>query len=123
MESRVLEQVESGLQSSLLGDLNDWPLIEILEWIVQSRRSALVRVGTGLRASTVFIKSGQVFRVEHGGATGERALYGLVQVTDTRFQVLLRTPPDAHPNVLLPTAELLHRCRTGLEQIALARSA
>ncbi len=109
MDVVAFEQAEKGLRSSLKGDLRSWSAFDILGWLVQSRRSALLIVGTGVGASKVFVRHGQIFRAEHGSARGEAALFTLLQQPEGEFQLLLRAPPDAHPNVLAQTEDILSR--------------
>lgn len=109
MDSVAFEQAERGLRTSLSGDLRTWSAYDLLCWLVQTRRSALLSIGRGLSASKVFVRQGQIFRVEHGDERGEGALFSLLLQLDGEFQLLLRPPPDAHANVLSHTDELLNR--------------
>ena len=109
MDAAAFEQAERGLRTSLNGDLKSWSAYDIVTWLVQTRRSAILTIGGGLRASRIFVRNGQIFRAEHGAERGENAVLLLLQILEGEFQLLLRAPPDAHPNVLVTTEELLYQ--------------
>lgn len=106
MES-LFQQAEAGLRRSLVGELKEVSVEEILIWLYERRRSAMVRIGRGLKTSSIFVEAGEITRVEHDGAIGEEALFALLALESGAFQLLLRAPPDARPNVVEPTDALL----------------
>ena len=97
-------------RSCLVGQLEAWPLEEILLWLYQSERSAVLRVGTGREHAMLLVRGGNLSRVEWGTQMGEEALIALFSMPAGAFNLMLREPPDARPNVLRPTPELLLQC-------------
>ncbi|MEO0811951.1 MAG: DUF4388 domain-containing protein, partial [Myxococcota bacterium] len=79
MDPVAFEQAERGLRTSLNGDLQNWSAYDIVAWLVQTRRSATLTLGTGLRASRIFVRNGQIFRAEHLQERGEHAVLILLQ--------------------------------------------
>ncbi len=49
-------------ETSLMGALETWPLVDIILWLYQTRRSAMLRVGLGLGAGVLFFREGNLFR-------------------------------------------------------------
>ncbi len=97
-------------RSCLVGQLEAWPLEEILLWLYQSERSAVLRIGTGRGHAMLMVRSGNLSRVEWGARMGEDALIALFAMPVGAFNLMLREPPDARANVLRPTPELLLQC-------------
>jgi hypothetical protein len=102
--------------ASLVGTLATWPLADLLLWMHQSGRSAMIRIGSGLDAGVVFFVGGSIFRCEWGAAKGEQALIALLALKDGAFTIIQRLFPDVHPNVSRPTAELLLQCAIALDE-------
>lgn len=94
-------------RSCLVGQLDTWPLEEILLWLYKSERSAVLRVGTGREHAMLLVRAGQLSRVEWGARMGEDALIALFGMAAGAFNLMLRQPPDARPNILRPMPELL----------------
>jgi hypothetical protein len=94
-------------RSCLVGQLETWPLEEILLWLYQSERSAVLRIGTGREHAMLLVRAGQLSRVEWGARMGEDALIALFGIPAGAFNLMLRQPPDARPNILRPMPELL----------------
>ncbi len=103
-------------RSCLVGQLEAWPLEEILLWLYQSERSAVLRVGTGREHAMLLVRGGHLSRVEWGTRTGEEALIALFATPAGAFNLMLREPPDARANVLRPTPELLLQCAFAYEE-------
>lgn len=97
-------------RSCLVGQLEAWPLEEILLWLFQSERSAVLRIGTGREHAMLMVRHGHLSRVEWGARMGEEALIALFGLPVGAFNLMLREPPDARANVLRPTPELLLQC-------------
>ncbi|HSI04237.1 MAG: DUF4388 domain-containing protein [Myxococcota bacterium] len=102
-------------RSCLVGQLEAWPLEEILLWLYQSERSAVLRVGTGREHAMLLVRGGQLSRVEWGARMGEDALIALFSMPAGAFNLMLREPPDVRANVLRPTPELLLQCTFAYE--------
>ena len=64
-------------RSSLMGHLDTWSLDEILLWLYESERSAMLRIGTGRDHAMLFVRHGHLTRVEWGTRFGEEALIAL----------------------------------------------
>lgn len=91
----------------LVGSLETWPLSDVILWLHQGGRSAMVRVGVGIHAGVLFFRHGQLYRAEWGHLAGEQALIALLGLTHGTFTLIQRMPPEARPNIVRPTAELL----------------
>ena len=91
----------------LVGSLETWPLSDVILWLHQGGRSAMVRVGVGIHAGVLFFMNGHLYRAEWGHLAGEQALIALLGLTHGTFTLIQRTPPEARPNIRRPTAELL----------------
>ncbi|MEE8409929.1 MAG: DUF4388 domain-containing protein [Myxococcota bacterium] len=94
-------------ENCLVGSLETWPLADVILWLHQGGRSAMVRVGVGINAGVLFFVNGHLFRAEWGHLKGEQALIALLGLTHGAFTLIQRQPPDARPNIIRPTAELL----------------
>src|SRR4051812_6111270 len=94
-------------RSCLVGQLETWPLEEILLWLYESERSAVLRIGTGREHAMLLVRGGHLSRVEWGARSGEAALIALFGMPAGAFNLMLREPPDARANVQRPTPELL----------------
>ncbi|MEK7705325.1 MAG: DUF4388 domain-containing protein [Myxococcota bacterium] len=104
--------------SCLVGDLGTWPLGELLLWLHQTQRTAMVRLGNGLRGGVLFFKHGCLVRCEWGQLGGEEALIGLMGVTQGTFQLIQRDIPDARPNIGRSTPEVLFQCAVAADERA-----
>lgn len=93
--------------SSLVGTLDSWPVPDLLVWLHQTQRTAMVRIGAGLDAGIIFFSHGELYRCEWGQLTGEQALYHLLQVKAGTFTLIQREFPQAAPNVHRSTPEVL----------------
>ncbi len=102
--------------SCVVGSLTSWPLAEVLLWMHQSRRTGMIRIGTGLDAGVLFFRDGHLLRCEWRSAAGEEALIGLLSLTDGHFSLMQRAVPDVRPNIFRPTAELLLQCTIALDE-------
>ena len=100
----------------LIGTLDTWPLSDLLLWLHETRRSAMVRVGTGLDAGVVFFRDGSLVRCEWRGRSGEEALLLLLASAEGSFTLIQRAMPEVHPNVRMATPELLLQCAMLLDQ-------
>lgn len=97
-------------ETCLLGTLETWPLADLLVWLHQTRRTAMVRVGSGLEAGVVFFRDGHLLRCEWDRLAGEEALLALLAVAQGSFALIQRAVPEVRPNILRPTPELLLQC-------------
>ncbi|OGQ77529.1 MAG: hypothetical protein A2289_08080 [Deltaproteobacteria bacterium RIFOXYA12_FULL_58_15] len=91
----------------LVGTLETWALSDIITWLHQTHRCAMLRVGVGFGAGVIFFKHGQLYRCEWGALSGETALISLLGLSGGAFSLIQRDPPHALTNVFRPTAELL----------------
>jgi len=114
-QSVVTPEVPSP-ESCLVGTLSAWPLTELLLWLHQGERTAMLRVGMGLDAGIVFFRGGQLYRCEWGKEGGEQALIGLLGLSDGSFTLIQRAIPDVRPNIQRSTAELLLQCSVALDE-------
>ena len=94
-------------ESCMVGNLETWPLMDLLLWLNKTGRSAMVRVGAGLDAGVIFFHKGHLFRCEWGPHTGEQALWGLLHVNRGIFSLIQRDVPTPRPNIHHPTEQLL----------------
>ena len=94
-------------QNCLVGTLETWPLTDVIMWLHQMNRTAMVRVGSGMTAGVLFFQKGELFRVEWGRLRGEEALMGLLNLNAGSFTLIQRAPPQATQNIFRPAIELL----------------
>lgn len=99
--------VDGETEGCMVGDVRDWPILEMLYWLHRGNRSAMVRVGEGLDAAVIFVANGFVFRCEWGQWSGEDALARLVLVERAPFRLIQRDMPRPEPNILQNTESLL----------------
>ena len=103
---------------SLVGTLETWPLVDILLWANQSRRTGMLRIGIGLQAGVLFFRDGDLYRAEWGGLMGEQALQALLAVTHGAFSLTQREPPLATANIRRKTAEILLQLAVSQDEAA-----
>ena len=103
-------------RSCLVGQLETWPLEEILLWLYESERSAVLRIGTGREHAMLMVRKGHLWRVEWGARGGEDALIALFGLSAGAFNLMLREPPDARANIKRPTPELLLQCTLAYDE-------
>ena len=116
------ERTDNRWDSCLVGNLETWPLAELVLWLHQTGRTAMVRVGGGLDAGVLFFKEGRLFRAEWGKMAGEEAFHALLNVGVGSFQLIQREVPDARPNIRRPTAELLFETAVRVDEDARAQA-
>lgn len=107
---------QSTLSGCLIGTLETWPLSDLLVWLHQTQRTAMVRVGSGLDAGVIFFREGSLVRCEWRGASGEDALLALLAEARGSFTLIQRALPDARPNIRRATPELLLQCTLALDE-------
>lgn len=91
-------------RSCFKGDLQRWPLAELLQWLHVRQWTALVRVGRGLNAAVLFVDQGELIRAEWGDRRGWQALKALATGDASTFWVLRRDAlPRVRANVSGPT--------------------
>jgi hypothetical protein len=110
-----IAQVAGPWDTCLIGSLDVWPLPDLLLWLHQTQRTAMVRVGTGLSAGVIFFNRGHMFRCEWGKLQGEQALMGLLVLREGSFSLIQRGIPEARPNIVRPTAEVLFQCAVAID--------
>lgn len=91
----------------LVGALETWPLVDVVSWLHQTCRTGMVRVGSGTDAGILCFRQGQLYRAEWGSLAGERAFICLLGLARGTFAINQGELPDARPNIVRPTAELL----------------
>ncbi len=107
---------EPTFNTCLVGTLETWPLADLLVWLHQSRRTAMVRIGSGAEAGVVFFREGTLVRCEWRSQRGEEALIGLLGVARGSFALIQRSVPEVRPNIARPTPELLLQCTIALDE-------
>ena len=100
-------QLPTSQTTCLVGSLETWPLSELLAWLHESQRSAMVRIGSGLDAGVLFFREGNLIRCEYKMLRGEEALLCLLDMSHGSFALMQRAGPDVRANIRRPTAELL----------------
>ncbi len=117
MQSRpAIVSEQSTVDTCLVGTLETWPLADLLVWLHQSGRTAMVRVGSGLEAGVLFFREGTLIRCEWRGLGGEDALIGLLGMHGGSFALIQRSVPEVRPNVARRTPELLLQCAIALDE-------
>jgi hypothetical protein len=104
------------LSSGMMGDLETWPLTDLLVWLHQSRRTAVVRLGSGPDAGAIFMQDGELLRCEWHHLRGEEALIGLMGMKRGSFALVQRAVPEVQPNIRRSTPELLLQCTIALDE-------
>lgn len=89
------------------GDLESFPVLDLLQWLHESHRSVVMRVDANGRSGWIFFNKGKLFRAEWGGTTGRDALAQLVQLQRGSFWLNKYLLTSGRQNVHTPTAELL----------------
>ena len=112
MAMEISTPVEELSGGSMVGTLDTWPLTDILVWLHENRRTAMLRIGDGLDAGVVFYREGHLYRAEWGRMMGEEALTTLLGTESGSFSLMLRDIADARPNIRLETHEVLLRLAT-----------
>ena len=110
----AIDNLDGGV--SLVGTLETWALEDLLLWLNRSCRTGMVRVGVGLQAGVIFIKSGQIYRCEWGRLRGEKALLALMQVRQGVFSLVQRESPEPKANVFVATEQLLLEAAIALDE-------
>ena len=113
----MAEEVPIPSDGCIVGDLDTWALPNVIGWLHQGRRTAMVRVGQGLTAGVLFFREGHLTRCEFHGLDGEDALECLLEMNDGTLNIIQREIPDARPNVFKPTAEVLLGCTAPLHEL------
>ncbi len=80
----------------MIGDLETWPLAEILLWLHRTGRTAVVQMGTDSVRGIICFNDGCLFHCQWGQARGELALGALL--TMTRGFVHLDESDGQQPN-------------------------
>ncbi|MBN1960080.1 MAG: DUF4388 domain-containing protein [Deltaproteobacteria bacterium] len=93
--------------SCMVSSLETWPLYDLLLWLHESHRTAMVRVGFSLDAGVIFFRNGHLIRCEYKMLRGEEALWCLLGVNDGDFSLIQRAIPEVSANIWRPTAEIL----------------
>jgi hypothetical protein len=99
------------MDGCLVGTLSAWPLPDLLLWLYDTRRTAMVRIGSGFGAATLFLDEGVLFRCEWGHLEGRDVLEHVFALDEASFCVIQRDFPHPPPNFFLPQSDLLRRCR------------
>ena len=108
--------------TTLIGQLETWPLPDVLVWLNQTRRTAMLRVGIGLSAGVIFFEDGHLYRAEWGELAGEHALLALFGLQGGSFALIQREIPCPRPNIFRQTPELLLQCAIALDEMRRASS-
>ena len=96
-------------QEPLTGTLENWPLADMLWWLHQTRRSAVVTVGFGFVSGTIHVKQGNLFRCEWGVSQGELALGALLTMTRGAFSIASLDEPCPVSNIFGRTEDVISR--------------
>ena len=118
MQTKILSSTPSD-EICVNGSLEDWSLPELLSWLHSTRRSAMLRIGSGLDAGVCFFDRGRLFRVEYMGMAGEEALMELLGINAGGYQLIQRELPRPASNVELETPRLF--ALTGVSRMARER--
>lgn len=117
MHTQTTLPIESSYNfDSIRGDLSTWPLFDLLQWLHNTGRNAMVRIGKGLDGGVLFILNGYLFRVEYANKTGEEALLQLLQLSSAPFSLIQRDVPRPQPNIFLPTEQLLLQLSISIDE-------
>jgi hypothetical protein len=114
---------EPTLNSCLIGTLDTWPLSDLLVWLHQTQRTAMVRIGAGLDAGVLFYREGNLVRCDWRGRHGEEALLALLAEAEGSFTLIQRALPDVRANIRRSTPELLLQCSLALDEYRRASGA
>jgi len=118
-----MTQARVNAETSMMGNLETWPLSEILLWLNKTGRTAMVRVGVGLDAGIIFVSNGFAYRCEWGPYMGQQALFGLLCLERGFFFLIQRDVPQPRQNVFVPTEHLLLQFAVAQDERMLAASA
>lgn len=123
MSETLLKLSDPQADTAAVGSLNNWPLADLLVWLHQTGRTAMLRIGAGLDAGVVFFRDGFLYRCEWGHLAGEQALMALMGLEEGTFSLIQRDLPRPQPNLRTPTEPLLEHLLAAREERARARAA
>ncbi len=96
-----------GIEGCMVGDVDSWPVVDLLLWLNKAGRSGMIRVGEGLEAGVAFFANGFLFRCEYDGLRGTQAVAAMLAINSGTFRVIQRDVPRPRPNVHQDTEELI----------------
>jgi len=115
-DNTTMEYNDVRYRGCLLGTIETWPLGEVLVWLHETRRSAMLRIGGGINAGVIFFHEGDLYRCEWGHLQAEQALIALMGLEQGVFTLIQRDFPQPRANIIKPTAQVLLQCAVALDE-------
>ena len=97
---------ERGSQSTLIGEIGEMGLVDLLQSLETSKRSGEVSCEEKERKGQIWVRDGQVVDAEAGALTGEAAFYRILGWESGKFLAQLQ-PIDREPRIEQGTPALL----------------
>ena len=92
---------------SMQGELDDWPLVGLLDHMNQCGRSVIVRVDVPDGVGWIHVHTGEIYRCTFDDLSGEKALGALLSRRWGRFSVKNARHLRAGMNIITPSRLLL----------------
>lgn len=83
------------MQDGIKASLKDMSLVDVIQVLNLSRRTAVVNIGSERGAGKVFVENGNIVHAAFRELSGEEALYHLLSWKDGEFQVEMDVQPEA----------------------------
>ena len=96
-------------EAGLVGDLESWPLADLLMWLHRTGHTAVVQIGAGFVRGEVFLEKGELRACRWGETEGELALGALLTMTRGGFRVLKTGGNERRPNIFEGTEAVIMR--------------
>jgi len=106
----AFEKVKATLHEGFLGKLGDISVSDVLELLVNTKKTGNLLISDGTLEGNVFFLKGNILNAELGEVSGEEAIYDMVFWEDGFFKFAHTEVPRKHV-ISTPTTKVLRKCR------------
>ena len=106
-------------RAEIEGDTEQWPLLDTLDWLHKTGRTALLRLEAGVTPAYVTLREGVLYRADWGALHGLDALRSLMRLGPARFRIESGVVAGG-PNIFMGTQEALMECALEIDHAFLA---